>query len=214
MVGARGWKSNHPTLFLTCGSDMRRMAQHWNLTLKRLGAISLLFVAVLGGAFFCVSCGSKPPIESTLIESFRAHRAAYEHLRDMLEADQQLLRVASWGVETTNSGISHPPEGGFPIGRYNEYLALLRETGAIGADRGRGAHPESVSVLVWASGWGEIRGTSKFVGWSARLRTRFPVLTIAIAPQNRGVRFSGTSMAIGICGQIGKGCRIVTRSSP
>jgi len=132
---------------------MSGMTQLRNLGRMLLGAIALSFVALLGGAFIYVWSSSRPPRESKLIENFRAHRAAYERLRDMLEADQQLLRVASWGVETTKSGINRPPEGDFPIGRYNEYLALLRETGAIGTDRGRGAHPESVSILVWALGW-------------------------------------------------------------
>ena len=121
--------------------------------MKRLRVIFLSFVVVLGGVLLYVHSNSKPPKEGKLIENFRAHRDAYERLRDMLQADDQLLRVASWGVETTTSGINVPPEGDFPVGRYNEYLALLRETGGIGAFRGRGAHPDSVSIGVWASGW-------------------------------------------------------------
>jgi len=118
-----------------------------------MGILFLSFVAVLFCLFVWLFPSSKPRREEKLIENFYAHRAAFEHLRDMLQEDEQLLRVASWGVETTKSGINIPPEGNFPIGRYNEYLALLRETGGIGAFRGRGAHPESVSIGVWASGW-------------------------------------------------------------
>jgi hypothetical protein len=93
-----------------------------------------------------------------LIENFYAHRAAYERLRDMLQEDKQLLRVASSGVETTNSvGIRKPPEGDLPIkfNRYDEYLALFRETGCKWAFRSRGEHSECVGVLLWGGGWGE-----------------------------------------------------------
>jgi hypothetical protein len=96
---------------------------------------------------------SKPPREKELIQNFYDHRAAYEHLRDMLLQDKEVLRVASWGVETTKSIASKPQQGDFPIGRYNKYLALLKETGGVGAFRGRGEHPESVGIGVFASGW-------------------------------------------------------------
>jgi len=140
------------------GKTHRNGKINWSqLTLKQTAAILLCILLSLVAAMFCflaiVFPSNKPPREEKLVENFYAHRAAYERLRDMLQADDQLLRVASWGVETTKSGINVPPQGDFPIGRYNEYLALLRETGGIGAFRGRGAHPESVSIGVWASGW-------------------------------------------------------------
>jgi hypothetical protein len=129
------------------------MTNVWNAGVKRL-VIFLTLVAGLAAAFLYVGSSSKPPKESTLIKNFHEHRDAYERLRDMLLADEQVLRVASWGVETTKSIGSHiPSEGDFPVGRYNEYLELLKQTGGLGASRGRGSHPESVGVLVWASGW-------------------------------------------------------------
>jgi hypothetical protein len=140
------------------GKTHRSGSINWTrLTLKQTAVILLCFLLCFVAVVFCflaiVFPSNKPPREGKLIENFNAHRAAYERLRDMLQADDQLLRVASWGVETTKSGINVPPEGDFPIGRYNEYLALLRETGGIGAFRGRGARPDSVSIGVWASGW-------------------------------------------------------------
>jgi hypothetical protein len=72
----------------------------------------------------------------------------------MLTEDRDLVRVADWGVETTKTvGTSKPPAGGFPANRYNEYLSLLKEVGAAGAFRGRGNPPESVGMLVYASGF-------------------------------------------------------------
>jgi hypothetical protein len=122
--------------------------------MKRLGVIFLLIIGMLGVVFLYVRSGDRPPREKKLIENFYAHRTAYEHLRDMLQADEGLLRVASWGLETTKSmGPVAPSEAGFPIDRYDKYLELLRETGGIGAFRARGEHPESVSIGVWASGW-------------------------------------------------------------
>lgn len=70
----------------------------------------------------------------------------------MLLADDGLERVASWGVETTSSGITKPPAGNFPASRYNEYLSLLKDIDGKGAFRERGHNPD-VGILVWASGW-------------------------------------------------------------
>jgi hypothetical protein len=98
--------------------------------------------------------GSRPPAEEKLIANFFAHRAAYERLRDMLLADRQLVRVAKWGVETTKSvGPQTPPTADFSERRYNEYLALFQESGALGASREEGGHPEGIAVWVWGSGW-------------------------------------------------------------
>jgi hypothetical protein len=95
-----------------------------------------------------------PPKEKQVIQDFYAHRAAYERLRNMLLEDKGLVQVGSWGVETTSPiGMSKPPPGNFPLDRYNAYLALLNETGAAGAFRGREDPPEFVGVLVYASGW-------------------------------------------------------------
>src|SRR2546430_9895575 len=110
--------------------------------MKRLGIIFLLIIVVLGGLFLYIRSGNRPPGEKELIESFYAHRTAYERLRDMLQADEQLSRVASWGVETTKSvGIHIPPEGDFPVDRYHEYLELLKQTGGGLALRRSGERP-------------------------------------------------------------------------
>ena len=129
------------------------MLERRNVRTKRLLFIFLPLVAISGCVFFFLP--NNPPKENKVIENFNAHRAAYERLRDMLLADKEVLRVASWGVETTTSvgGSSIPPAGDFPVARYNQYLALLKETGGIGAFRGRGEHPESISIGVWASGF-------------------------------------------------------------
>jgi len=130
------------------------MAQLW-IRVKWVGGILLLFVAVLCGLFVYVFPSGKPPKERKVVENFYAHRTAYERLRDMLQEDKQLLRVAGWGVETSTSGPHRvEPGGDFPINRYNEYLMLLSQIGGKGAFRARGEHPDLVGVLVWATGWG------------------------------------------------------------
>ena len=131
--------------------------------------IILLFLAVaVCGLLVLVFPINEPPKESAVIQNFYTHRSAYERLRDMLLEDKELDRVADWGVQTTNTVVtSKPPAGGFPLKRYNEYLALLKETGAVGAFRDRGDPPESVGVLVYASGWaGDTRHVS--ICWLAR----------------------------------------------
>jgi hypothetical protein len=122
--------------------------------------IIFLFLAVgVCGLFVLVFPISEPPKESAVIQNFYTHRSAYERLRDMLLEDRELDRVAGWGVQTTNTVVtSKPPAGDFPLKRYNEYLVLLKETGGVGAFRDS---PESVGVLVYASGWaGDTRHVS------------------------------------------------------
>jgi hypothetical protein len=135
---------------------------------KRLGFIVLFAIAILAGLLLYLRSGSRPPAEEKLIKNFYAHRAAYERLRDMLLADQQLVRIAKWGVETTKSVVPQkPPAGDFPAGRYHEYLALFQETGSLGASRAEGVRPESVGVWLWSSGWAGEAMHAEIV-WSER----------------------------------------------
>ena len=137
------------------------MAQKLSAGLKVLHAtkqIALaLLVAVLAAFLFVFVLSTRPPKEWQLIQNFQNHRASYERLRNMLLADEGLIRVATWGVETTNHVSSKPPEGTFPVARYNEYLSLLKDIDAEVAFREERQNPD-VGVVVWASGWaGNIR---------------------------------------------------------
>ena len=96
---------------------------------------------------------TRPPNEAATIANFYAHRAGYDELREMLLADNDLVRVADWGVQTSDSAVPQvPPQGNFPAGRYRKYLSLLTEIGAMGAFRTHEAHPE-IGVQVWVSGF-------------------------------------------------------------
>ena len=92
-----------------------------------------------------------PPRESKITTDFRAHRAEYEQLRKMLLDDKDVDVVADWGVLTNGSPISKTPPDGMPIKRYQEYLALLKETGARAVSQMR--EPAEARILVWGSGW-------------------------------------------------------------
>lgn len=118
-------------------------------------------VVVFGGFFLYSRYTIMPPKEVKLIQDFNEHRAAFEQLRDMLLADGQVLRVANWGVET-RKGIGVPPEGNFPLNRYNQYLALLKQVGGLVAYRDEGEHPDP-GVLVWGYGFA---GDTKHLGIS------------------------------------------------
>jgi hypothetical protein len=97
---------------------------------------------------------SNPPKEERVIQNFNAHRTSFERLRDMLLEDAQLNRVADWGVETSESIVpKRPPAGNFPLNRYNEYLALLKETGGVAAFRVRDQPLNDVGILVYVSGF-------------------------------------------------------------
>ncbi len=109
-------------------------------------------VTVMTLVLYAGHFSARPPKESKLVQNFYDHQRAYERLRDMLLADKQLMVVASWGIETPNSGPAKPPIADFPITRYDEYLSLLKEIDAKGVSRGREQNP-TVCVWVWASGW-------------------------------------------------------------
>lgn len=113
--------------------------------------IVLSVLVGLGALLKYFASTQHPPKEAALLQTFYAHRSSYEHLRDMLQADQGLRRVATWGVETKD-GISEAPAVNFPIERYHEYLALLKDAGAKVGWRDDGTHPE-VGIMVWGAGF-------------------------------------------------------------
>jgi len=125
------------------------------VSLKRLAMLFLCVVALLCGLFIYLFLEGHPPKEKALIERFYAHRAAYEALRDMLLADQQVCAV--WvrsGVETRKSGSPcMPSQRNLPAGRYNEYLVLLEQIGSAGVFRAGGSDSE-ICMTVWAAGFG------------------------------------------------------------
>ncbi len=114
-------------------------------------AFPVMVVTVAGGLFFYLRRANTPPKEAQLIQNFNEHRAAFEQLKEMLITDGQVRRVADWGVETTN-GVGEPPVN-FPTDRYNQYLVLLKQAGALQAYRNEGGHPDP-GILVWAAGFG------------------------------------------------------------
>jgi hypothetical protein len=121
---------------------------------KGLAIAFLSVVVMFGGCVFLL--GPKPPKEAKLIQNFNEHRAAFEQLRDMLLADGQVIRLADWGVETTNSAVSRiPPEGNFPLARYKEYLALLKQVNGKVAYHDKGGHLNpGPGIMLWGYGFG------------------------------------------------------------
>ena len=122
-------------------------------------SIALLAAGVVtaGFVFFALELwiyfSFQPPKESTTIANFYSRRAQYEQLRDMLLSDNNLVTVASWGVDAPGYPLpTVPPEGPVSLDRFHQYLALLGEIGGKAAFRTAGKHPE-VGVSVWAAGW-------------------------------------------------------------
>jgi hypothetical protein len=127
--------------------------------IKILAIVFLFFVVAFGGCAYFFA--PRPPKETKLIQNFNDHRATFEQLRDMLQADTNLTRVASWGVETRKPVfLGYPPGGNFPVDRYNKYLALLKEAGGLVATRDEGEHSDP-NIVVWGWGWA---GDTKHIG--------------------------------------------------
>jgi len=119
---------------------------------RRFAIILSSFVAFIASLFIIFFISTRPPKESNVISNFSTHRAAYEQVRTMLSEDKDVDLVATWGIETEGSPISTiPPDGGMPVKRYQDYLALLKEIGASAVAKGRD-QPE-VRFLVWRSGF-------------------------------------------------------------
>lgn len=122
----------------------------------RLLALSVGFIILLAGCgLVYLYLSGAPPKESKLIAQFYQHRAAYERLREMLQADKQTISVAEWGVDTTTSSVtgSIPPDGDFPVARYNEYLALLKEVNAKSIFHPMKLSSPDLRIDVWGSGF-------------------------------------------------------------
>src|SRR5678816_1504961 len=124
------------------------LSRLWNFKLRRLRSragliVVLCVVAASGGACLYLRYTLQRVTESKTIENFNTHRAAYERLRDMLQEEEELLTVNNhWGISKQGLVYNIPPAGGFPVDRYKEYLALLKETGANSAYRHEGLNPD------------------------------------------------------------------------
>ena len=108
---------------------------------------------------FGAGCGA--PSDQALIAKFKSNKTAYVRLRDMLQKDENLSRLAKWGVALNDrGGTSKPPNSTFPLDRYNQYLQLLKEAGGLGASRSSGK-PPYLCIVVYAAGWaGDARHAS------------------------------------------------------
>jgi hypothetical protein len=129
------------------------------LILVRVKRAAIIFAKIVGGfvvlvvgGFFALRYFLAPPSEAKLLENFYAHRSAFEQLRAMLQEDKQISRLGEWGVHVHPGGISKPPEGNFPIERFQRYLALLKEARAVGVS-GDDSPRSHLSVVVWRSGF-------------------------------------------------------------
>src|SRR6185437_4127764 len=119
--------------------------------IKILATAFVFVVLAFGGCAYFFA--PRPPKEAKIIQNFNERRAVFEQLRNMLQADTNLTRIAGWGVETRKPFfLGNPPGGNFSVERFNKYLALLKEAGALGAGRSEGKHADP-TICIWAWGW-------------------------------------------------------------
>jgi hypothetical protein len=136
--------------FLPAQTWRSRMTVLAKKNIKLLGIIFFFGIVAFGGCVFLTL--PRPPKEDKLIQIFNDHRTAFEQLRDMLQADTNLCRVARWGVETRRPFfLGYPSEANFPTNRFQQYLALLKQANGYVGVRSGGDHAD-VGIAVW--GWG------------------------------------------------------------
>jgi hypothetical protein len=127
--------------------------------MKVTAAISAVLVIVV--TLLVVHCKNSPPTENAFIANFHAHRSTYERLKLYLQADNQLSRLASWGIQTTTSPAGFmPPQEGFSRARFDEYLSLLNEVHGVSAYRSHELHPE-FCIMMWGRGFA---GSTEHIG--------------------------------------------------
>jgi hypothetical protein len=99
-----------------------------------------------------------PPRDVDLIAGFRAHHAAYEHLREMIQSEDRLRAITRWGVSTTDGfNRASPRLANFSEERYKDYLVLLKEVGGYYAVRQPG-EPADLEIQLWRWGFAGFGG--------------------------------------------------------
>ena len=97
---------------------------------------------------------TRSPQDDMLISEFQKHKDTYERLSANMQIDTSLSEVASWGFRAFDSLlILHPPTAALSVGRYGEYLRLLKQVESSGISRTAVPRPD-VCIYVWGSGWG------------------------------------------------------------
>jgi hypothetical protein len=143
---------------------------------------SVMLALLLAGCY-------QPPTEIQLIRSFESHRAAFDKLLTMAEADKKFYRI---------SGGRIPPFG-MSEERYTEYLAVFSEIGVEGGtDWGLPVHPDGLFVI--ASSCVPLGGRSQAVGYAY----------LPVRPDSTGERLPISGCPIRI--HSGSGHRIVFRA--
>jgi hypothetical protein len=117
--------------------------------------VYILVAALVAVALLFCFAPPKPPTESELLQTFYKNRAAFEQLRDMFRADNnvKLRRVADWGIETRKPIFKgKPTAANFPMERYRQYLRLLHQVGSTMAFR-LDDEPGNPTIEIWGARW-------------------------------------------------------------
>ena len=86
------------------------------------------------------------------MKRFAENKSTFEQLRSLLEADENLKELATWGFRTFESPlVFQPPTPEISMVRYKEYLSLPALEKASTAARSQGTHPK-ICISAWESG--------------------------------------------------------------
>jgi hypothetical protein len=178
-----------------------------NIPQKKPRRFLLTLAVLLLAGFGCVIvlvylAMPRPPTDRELIQNFNKNRAAFEQLREMLQADTNLRRVASWGVETRHRLTwARPPGAAFQL---TATTAISRCSSKPVANL-RPAKKVSAVTQVFSFGHGVglvIRNTLASAGWKSHRPGRFQrwMATTDRTNLQSGRWHFGTSMGSGTFG--------------
>jgi len=121
---------------------------------KKTAVYTLAFICLFVALRFGARSWGRRPSDAKLIKQFYDNRNAFEKLREMLQQDAFVTRIAGDGISTAHTSAGKPEEIGFPPGRYVEYVTALKQAGALSAIRDRSELRFPVAVWGFAGkGW-------------------------------------------------------------
>jgi hypothetical protein len=134
------------------------------LALRRnwvVNGVFLLVFSVAALALCTLDFMTGPPNETHLLQTFHAHQAAFEQLRDMLQADGEQTYVMADGEHSANVTGE----------RLEKYRAVMKEIPAGTAQRWDDLGRPRLVIVLWAVGFaGE--GARNGVCWTASRPSR------------------------------------------
>jgi hypothetical protein len=121
--------------------------------LNRNAFLILIVVGIGVGTLSALSSCDASASDDDVIRRFKANKATYQRLRDLLVDDASLREVGNSGVKMADSPVFVvPPTAQISTAKFDEYINLLSSAGGSRASRSEGSRP-NICIGAWSVGW-------------------------------------------------------------